>query len=148
MKSSQLDQIYLQSTVMKEVSPFLGSTLSVYAEVFRKSVSLMNPFARRETAIHITLKNEGDKTISNAIVEISSHHDLKIVDPGAIFGVFRRHIRVPILKSGKEIKYKLALRPTVHFTSGTVQIEIKSANWQENFQEFRSNVAIVRQETK
>jgi hypothetical protein len=137
---------FLQGAMMKDVSPFLGTNVAVSAEVFRKNISAINPFAGRESALHVTISNDGEKVLTNTIVEIITSDNLKLVDPGAFFGVIRRHIRVPQLRPGKSVKYKLALHPTLTFTSGVVDIHLRCANWKENHQEFSTRLGVSRQD--
>jgi hypothetical protein len=132
---------------MKDVSPFLGTEISVVAEIFRKNVSIINPFAGRESALHVTVSNQGENVLVNTILEIATSENLKLMDPGAFFGVIRRHVRIPKLNPGKSIKYKLALYPNLNFESGIVQIQLRSANWRENHEEFSTKLAVVKQPT-
>jgi uncharacterized membrane protein len=144
MTIDSMKPLTLQSALMKDVSPFLGTEVSVCAEIFRKNRSAFNPFAGRESALHLTVTNEGELNLTNAILEITTSENLKLMDPGAFFGVIRRHVRIPQLKPGKHIKYKLALHPNSDFESGVVAINLRSANWRENNQEFSTRLAVFK----
>jgi hypothetical protein len=144
MAKNAYKPIFLQNTIMKDVSPFLGTEVEVSAEVFRKNLKLLNPFAGRESALHLTITNLGEKTLINSSLELITSEDLKLLDPGAFFGVTRRHIRIPALKQGKSVKYKLALHPSIKFSSGIVQIYLQSANWRDTHQEFKTAISVSR----
>jgi hypothetical protein len=136
--------VILQSAHMKDVSQFQGSTIAIYAEVFRRNRRLLNPFGGRENALHLTVGNEGEKPIKNAIVEVLSSENIQIADPGVTIGTHRRHIRVPELVPGKNVKYKLAIKPHKNTSTGFLTFEVKSANWQEGSEIFSTRLGVTR----
>lgn len=129
---------------MKDVSSFQGSTIAISAEVFRRNRRLLNPFGGRENALHLTVGNEGEKPIKNAIVEVLSSENLQIADPGVTIGTHRRHIRVPEITPGRSVKYKLSIKPQKNSTSGFLTFEVKSANWQEGSEIFSTRLGVTR----
>lgn len=136
--------VILQSAHMKDVSQFQGSTIAISAEVFRRNRRLLNPFGGRENALHLTVGNEGEKPIQNAIIEVLSSENIQIADPGITIGTHRRHIRVPELTPGKCVKYKLAIQPHKKTTTGFLTFEVKSANWQEGREIFSTRLGLTR----
>jgi hypothetical protein len=136
--------VALQSAHMKDASAFQTSTIAISAEVFRKNRRLLNPFGGRENALHLTVGNEGAKSISNAIIEVLSSENIQIADPGITAGTQRRHIRLPELSPGKSVKYKLAIKPHKNMTSGLLTFEVKDANWKNGNEIFSAHLGITR----
>jgi hypothetical protein len=136
--------VVLQSAHMKDVSTFQTSTLAISAEVFRKNRRLLNPFAGRENALHLTVGNEGEKSIKNAIIEVLTSENMQIADPGVTIGTHRRHIRLPELNPGKSVKYKLAIKPHKSMTSGFLTFEVKDANWKTGNETFSTRLGLTR----
>lgn len=137
--------VQLQSVHLSETATFQGTTLEILIEVYRRSTNPLNPFSERESALHVTISNRGEKDVENAIVEAKCSDNLQLVDPGALFGSGRRHVRLPQLKPNKRIKYKMALRPSQLLTSGNVVFEIKGADWKTSDQLHVINLGVCRQ---
>jgi len=146
MAKKEVKQVQLQSAHLLDVASFQGTTVGILIEVFRRNVNPINPFSGRESALHVTITNQGDKEIENAIVEAKCSDNLQLVDSGALFGSSRRHVRLPILKSRKSIKYKLALRPAQSLTSGSIVFELKSADWKSSDQLHVVTLGVSRQD--
>jgi hypothetical protein len=121
--------VQLQSAYLSDVVSFQGTTVAILVEVFWRQVNPINPFSARESALHVTISNQGESDVENAIIEARCSEDLQLVDSGALFGSGRRHVRLPYLKPKKSIKYKLALRPSQSLVAGKVYFELKSADW-------------------
>jgi hypothetical protein len=143
MRSKVEKPVLLQSTQYSDVANFQSTTVGVSIEIFGRNINPMNPFAGRESAIHVTLTNQGENDIENAIVEARCTENLQFVDSGALFGTGRRHVRLPRLRPSKKIKYKLALRTTPSLTHGSVTLELRSADWKssDQVQTFTLNVS-------
>lgn len=146
MAKKEVKAVHLQSAHLLDVATFQGTTIGILIEVFRRNVNPINPFSGRESALHVTLTNQGESDIENAIVEARCSENLQLVDSGALFGSGRRHVRLPILKPRKSIKYKLALRPAQNLTSGTVVFELKSADWKSSDQLHVVTLGVSRQD--
>ncbi len=124
--------IALQSTHFHDVTEIQGIRTEVLIEVLRRNLNPINPFSARESALHVTITNLGEANLENLIVEASTSTDLQLVDSGSLFGNYRRHVRLPILRANKKIKYKLGLRPHEDLKSGTLNLVIKSDSWKTN----------------
>jgi hypothetical protein len=146
MAKKQEKPVQLQSAHLSDIANFQGTTVAILIEVFRRNVNPVNPFSGRESALHVTITNQGEKDIENAIVEARCSENLQLVDSGALFGSGRRHVRLPYLKPRKTIKYKLALRPAQSLTSGSVVFELKSANWKTSDELHAINLGVSRQD--
>lgn len=146
MAKKEVKPVHLQSAHLLDVASFQGTTVGILIEVFRRNVNPMNPFSGRESALHVTVMNQGESEIENAIVEARCSENLQLVDSGALFGSGRRHVRLPILKPRKSIKYKLALRPAQNLTSGSIIFELKSADWKSSDQLHVVTLGVSRQD--
>jgi hypothetical protein len=145
-KKKEVKPVQLQSAHLSDVATFQGTSVGILAEVFRRNVNPINPFSGRESALHVTITNQGEIEIENAIVEAKCSENLQLVDSGALFGSGRRHVRLPLLKPKKSIKYKLALRPSQSLTSGTVTFELRSADWKSADQLHTVTLGVSRQD--
>jgi hypothetical protein len=146
MSKKQDKPVQLQSAHLSDVTVFQGTTVGISIEVFRHNINPLNPFSGRESALHVSITNQGEADIVNAIIEAKCSENLQLVDSGALFGSGRRHVRLPYLKPKKSIKYKLALRPAQSLTSGTVLFELKSADWKTSDQHFAVTLGVKRQD--
>jgi hypothetical protein len=144
-KKKELKPVQLQSAHLSDVASFQGTSVAILIEVFRRNVNPINPFSGRESALHVTVTNQGEIAIENAIVEAKCSENLQLVDSGALFGSGRRHVRLPVLKPRKSIKYKLALRPSQALTSGTVYFELRSADWKSTDEHHLITLGVSRQ---
>lgn len=133
---------FLQSLRFLDVASLLDSTVSVKVDVFRKVRSTFNPFAGRESALHVQITNAGEKDLNDLLIEAFACEGLQLVDPGALFGSGRRHVRLPALRPKKSITYKLALRVHPEFVSGDITIVVKSALWDSAGSEFIAKVNV------
>lgn len=129
MKKRLEKPVQLRSMQFSEVANFQKTTVDVSIEIFVRNVNPMNPFSDRESALHVTITNQGESDIENAVVEARCSENLQLVDSGSLFGSGRRVVRMPNLKPSKKIRYKLALRPSQSLKTGNLVFELRSANW-------------------
>jgi hypothetical protein len=143
MRTKSEKPVLLQSMQFSDVANFQSTTVGIAIEIFGRNVNPMNPFSGRESAMHVTLSNQGDGDIENAIIEARCSENLQFVDSGALFGSGRRHVRLPKLKPTKKIKYKLSLRSAPSLTTGTILFELRSADWKssDQIQSYTLNVS-------
>jgi hypothetical protein len=104
-----------------------GSTLSIDVEITRHPLSV-GPLPNRESRLRVKISNVGAAEIDDLSVEATTPDGALIIDPGMLFGTSRRHVRLPRLLPNKSITYKLGLRASEYFQSGTLLIVVKETS--------------------
>jgi len=99
------------------------SVFSLSVEVQRISF-VNNPFGNRESRLKVRISNAGEKDISDLSLEALAPDRTDLVDPGALFGNNRRHVRIKTLTPKQGITYKLGIRARDGFDSGSLIVRV------------------------
>ncbi len=78
----------------------------------------------RESALFVTLRNEGEKTVQSLFLSMSAPVGIQIIDPGDLFGSANRSHRTESLTPKQSMKFKLAIRTHEEFRAGTLTLDL------------------------
>jgi hypothetical protein len=78
----------------------------------------------RESALFVTVKNEGEKSVKALFLTMSAPVGIQIVNPGDLFGSSNRSHRTENLAPQQSMRFKLALKAHEEFRSGTLSLDL------------------------
>ncbi len=78
----------------------------------------------RESALLVTVKNEGDKSVKSLFLSLSAPVGIQIINPGDLFGSATRSHRTEILAPQQSMKFKLALKAHEDFRTGSLCLDL------------------------
>jgi hypothetical protein len=100
-----------------------SGVISISVDV-QKISFVNNPFGNRESRLKVRIVNAGETSISDLSLEALAPEGTDLVDPGALFGNSRRHVRIKTLSPKQGITYKLGIRAREGFDSGSLVIRV------------------------
>jgi hypothetical protein len=74
----------------------------------------------RESALFVTVKNEGDRKLKSLVLSMQAPAGIQIVNPGDLFGSAQRTHRTDALAPKQNLRFKLGLKAHPEFRSGTL----------------------------
>jgi len=121
--SRQSKPLGLQNVSAMDVFEIDSGVISISVEVAKISF-VNNPFGNRESRLKVRIVNAGETSIADLSLEALAPEGTDLVDPGALFGNSRRHVRIKTLSPKQGITYKLGIRAREGFDSGSLVIRV------------------------
>jgi len=121
--SRQSKSLGLQTVSAMDVFEIDSGVISISVDV-QKISFVNNPFGNRESRLKVRIVNAGETSISDLSLEALAPEGTDLVDPGALFGNSRRHVRIKTLSPKQGITYKLGIRAREGFDSGSLVIRV------------------------
>jgi len=121
--SRQSKALGLQAVSAMDVFQIDNGVMAISVDV-QKISFVNNPFGNRESRLKVRISNAGEINIADLSLEALAPDGTDLVDPGALFGNSRRHVRIKTLLPKQGITYKLGIRAREGFESGSLLIRV------------------------